>query len=301
MQTQKIATGAVMIKPMSFTSNPETIASNSFQKSSHNEKNETILKKSQQEFLQFQKKLCDHGLKILKFEELLDKKTPDALFPNNWFCQLPDGRVFVFPMFPKNRRDEYRADVIRSLNAKDIIDLRYLERENYFLEGTGSLILDHDKKIGFACLSSRTSQNAVDLFSQLSGYKIATFNSTSFDGSAIYHTNVMMALSPKYAVLCLESIKDPQQKKGIVQLIEKTGRAIVDISYAEMNNFAGNMLFLSNGSENFWICSTKAFSTLSLKNKKILESEATFIHADLNTIETYGGGGARCLLAETFD
>ncbi len=290
-----VASTAVMIKPMSFCANPDTVDSNSFQTGREGEKSE-VLKKSQSEFAVFQQKLIEHGIRILKFDESPTKHTPDALFPNNWFCHLPDGRVFLFPMYPKNRRDEYREDVISSLHAKEIIDLRYLEKENIFLEGTGSLILDHGNKAGFACLSPRTSAKGLAVFSALSGYQITAFDSMDLNGQPIYHTNVMMALSPKHAVMNMSSIKNPAQKELLKNQIKNSGRTLIDISYEEMNSFAGNMLFLKN----HWICSTKAYNALSEPHRKALEAEAPFIHSDLDTIETYGGGGARCLLAEVF-
>lgn len=291
-----VADSVLMIKPQSFCANPETLASNSFQIQGKLKKDE-ILKLAQIEFLNFQKVLQEHGIRILKFEESLTQQTPDALYPNNWFCHLPDGRVFVFPMFPKNRRDEVRNDVINSLQAVDVIDLRYLEKESLFLEGTGSLILDHKNKIGFACLSPRTSQAAVDIFSELSGYRIHTFDSVDLSGRPIYHTNVMMALSPEHTVVNLSSVKNAEQKKNLISTIEKTGRRVVDISYDEMNHFAGNMLFLKG----FWVCSTKAYTNLSPEKYAQLATEGLFIHSDLHTIESYGGGGARCLLAEVFN
>lgn len=289
-----------MIFPKSFCANPETMESNSFQtRDSHSEKS-LILAKAQQEFLDFQKKLSTTGFKILNFEEKLEKFTPDALFPNNWFCHLPDGRVFLFPMFPKNRRDEFREDIVSSLKPSEVIDLRGLEKENFFLEGTGSLILDHQHKMGFACLSPRTSLQALEGFSKISGYEIIHFSAVDQGGLPIYHTNVMMAMSPKHAVVCMDSIQDMNQKEMLSKKLQGIGKTIVKISCGQMNSFAGNMLFIQGSKEYFWACSTLALESLSEGQRRQLNSEALFIHSDLRTIETFGGGGARCLLAETF-
>ena len=300
MKKGHVANSVVMIKPRSFHANPETLASNSFQKAT-SERSEDVLKKAQTEFSEFQNRLTGHGINFLKFDEDTNKNTPDALFPNNWFCQLPNSQVFVFPMQAKNRRDEYRSDIISSLQSSDVTDLRYLEKENHFLEGTGSLILDHDNRVGFACLSPRTSQKALDIFSEKSGYQIISFDSVDEDSHPIYHTNVMMALSPKHMVVNLSSIKCEFQKKRVTSQALLSSKKIIDISYQQMNNFAGNMLFLKNSAdEPFWVCSTRAYMALSKDQRLQLEAEASFIHSPLDTIENHGGGGARCLLAEIF-
>lgn len=295
-----VASTVAMIKPTNFFSNPETLISNSFQKSGTGIDPEKILEKAQNEFLNFQQTISSQGVHLLKFDENKAARTPDALFLNNWFCHLPDGRAFVFPMQPKNRRNEFRDDVIKSLNAKEVIDLRYLEKENFFLEGTGSLILDHQFKIGYACVSPRTSPQAVEIFKKISGYNIQLFNAFDLSGQAIYHTNVMMALSFKNAIVNLSAITNSSQRNALVESLIKTNRKIIDISHLEMNNFAGNMLFLKATKSNIWVCSEKAYKALSSQNRSLIEAEAPLVHANLDTIETFGGGGARCLLAEVF-
>ncbi|MCC2678765.1 MAG: amidinotransferase [Pseudobdellovibrio sp.] len=289
-----------MVFPKSFCSNPDTISSNSFQAVGAESEKNLILQKAQAEFSAFQDKLRETGFQILSFDEDEKKFTPDALFPNNWFCHLPDGRVFLFPMYPVNRRDEYRADIIQALHPREIIDLRPLAGEGLFLEGTGSLILDHSLKKGFACLSPRTSTRALLQFSQLSGYEITAFDSVAPDGSAIYHTNVMMTMSPRHAVICMDSVRDEKQKRLIETQVESMGKKLVPISYSEMNSFAGNMLFIRGQKSFYWACSTQAYNSLSDTSRTRLQDEAPFVHSDLRTIETFGGGGARCLLAEYY-
>ncbi|WP_408097344.1 citrulline utilization hydrolase CtlX [Peredibacter sp. HCB2-198] len=295
------ASTIVMVRPLSFCSNPETSGSNSFQNTSSSESQDTIVQKAQQEFDQFQHVLTQHGINILKFQELSHQNTPDALFPNNWFCKLPDGRVFLFPMFAPNRRREFRQDVIDALEAKEVIDLRSHGEKGLFLEGTGSLIFDHDFKLAYACLAPRTSTELLKIFSELSGYKIVTFESVDKNGKQIYHTNVMMALGKKNVVINLESIHDPKEVELLKQFFTETGKVIVDISHDQMENFDGNMLLLQNHrGEKFWVCSTRAYHHLRPEQRAQLEIEGKILHSPLDTIEAYGGGGARCLMGEVF-
>ncbi len=289
----------VMIRPLTFCSNPETLASNSFQKSSGDSPS-VILHKAQAEFDLFVEKLTASGIEVLKFEEKAGAQTPDALFPNNWFCQLPDGKVFLFPMQAPNRRKEVRRDVLRKIRATETIDLTpYIER-NQFLEGTGSLVCDHRNKIAYACLSPRTSPEVLREFSELSGYRIVSFHSLDRGGKDIYHTNVMMAAGERTMIVNLSSLPE-SDRKMVSGVLQETGKTIVDISFDQMENLAGNMLFLQNKTgKKFWVCSTRAFHILTPSQKEILEREGSFLHSELTTIEDVGGGGARCLMAEVF-
>ena len=296
-----VADTVVMIRPATFCSNPETRESNSFQKAPQQADGSLVTKAAQEEFDRFRANLQNNEITVLSFDESPTHLTPDALFPNNWFCHLPDNRLFVFPMYPPNRRAEVRFDILSSLGAKEIIDLRYLEKDQQFLEGTGSLILDHRNKMAYACRSVRTSEIAAREFERFSGYRVFLFSARDESGNEIYHTNVMMALSPRHAVVALDCITDENEKNELVRLLARGGRELLPISAREMNDFSGNMLFLQNAAgRHFWIASTKARSALRPELRERLEKEASFIHNDLNTIETHGGGGARCLLAEIF-
>jgi hypothetical protein len=296
-----VASSVVMIFPQSFQSNPETRDSNAFQQRQNDDEKLSILKKAQSEFTTFQNKLMDAGINVLRFTEDLTVDTPDALFPNNWFCHLPDGRIFLFPMQAHNRRREVRPDIIDAITHQEIIDLTMLSEKNHFLEGTGSIILDHPNKIGYACLSPRTTIEALNEFSKKSGYSVISFNSYDQSDKSIYHTNVMMSLSPQTAVINLNSIRNPLERAQVIQSLKNSGRNIVEITHDQMNHFAGNILFLKNErGQSFWVCSERAHAALTAENKSILERDGDFIYAPLDTIETYGGGGARCLLAEVF-
>ncbi|AZZ36397.1 amidinotransferase [Bdellovibrio sp. qaytius] len=297
----KVASQVVMIEPRSFCSNPETAASNAFQNLDQALGRKQILQKAQEEFLFFQNTLREKGIQVLSFIEDETQNTPDAIFPNNWFCHLPNGKAVVFPMFAENRQREIRADVLESLGAKSILDLSTLTQQKEFLEGTGSLILDHTNHVAYACHSPRTTQQALQIFSEKVGYRVQAFSAVDGNGQPIYHTNVMMALGISTAVVVLESIQNPIEKEALIDSLTKAGKTIVDISFQQMKNFVGNMLLLKNkNDQHFWICSSQAFKNLTIENKKILEADGEFLFAPLETIETYGGGGARCLLAEVF-
>lgn len=296
---KRIASTVVMVRPLTFCSNPETLSSNTFQKSSGDSPHE-ILRKAQAEFDHFAAELKGAGIQVLSFEEISGAQTPDALFPNNWFCQLPDGKVFIFPMQATNRRKEIRKDILKKIKATEVIDLSpYIER-NQFLEGTGSLVFDHETKTAYACLSPRTSKVLLAEFGELSGYKIIPFPALDAGGKAIYHTNVMMAVGERNVVINLSAISQEEResvRKGIVD----SGKAIVEITHAQMENLAGNMLLLQNkNGVKFWVSSTRAYESLTPVQRAQLEKEGKFLHVPLTTIEDIGGGGARCLLAQVF-
>lgn len=290
-----------MVRPLTFCSNQETLESNSFQKNSSELSPPEIVVRARKEFDSFQDKLTSNGISILKYEEDPSAFTPDACFPNNWFCQLPDGRVFIFPMQAKSRRREVRQDIITKIRKSDVIDLTGYAEQGLFLEGTGSLIFDHQNKLAYACLSPRTSHEMLKKFSQLSGYETVAFTSHDESGKEIYHTNVMMALGEKNVVINMSSINSPAEKEKLLGNFLRTGKYIVDISHAQMNSFAGNMLYLSNKSgNNFWVMSSRAHQSLTDEQREMLSQEGTLLHSPIPTIEDYGGGGVRCLMAEIF-
>lgn len=292
----------IMVRPATFCSNPETRESNAFQNSGGSASTD-VLTAAQKEFDGFQAVLEKQGIRILKFTEAASSAgpTPDALFPNNWFMHFPDGRVFLMPMQAPNRRREYRADIVAALAPREVIDLRGLAGEGHFLEGTGSLIPDHTAKVAYAARSPRTSDRALDIFYEKSGYEIIRFDARDASGRAIYHTNVMMALGTATAVVNLDSIPEGNEKNRLIGRLTESGRTVVPVTYEQTLSFAGNMLLLQNRQkQNFWVCSEKAHRSLTPEQRDILRRDGEFLVSDLNTIETYGGGGARCLLAEAF-
>jgi hypothetical protein len=214
-----------------------------------------------------------------------------------------DGEVFLYPMQAANRRLERREDIIRKLgdnfNVKHVIDLSRFERESKFLEGTGSMVLDRGNKIAYACPSPRTDENVMATFCKQTGYNAVTFHAVDQNGLAIYHTNVLMCVGTNFAVICLDSISDTFEKEEVTNSLKTTGKQIVDISFDQMNHFAGNMLEVKNNKgDTLVVMSQSAYNSLTYEQKSVLSTFGKLVYADINTIETNGGGSARCMIAE---
>ena len=291
----------LMIQPVSFGFNTQTAVNNSFQKNIDGNLQQNAL----EEFTNFVAVLRKNKIEVTIIEDTAEPSTPDSVFPNNWISFHDDGRIFLYPMFAANRRQERKADVLnvikKKFNVKDVIDLSNYEKENIFLEGTGSMVLDRENKIAYACLSPRTDKKILDEFCSLTKYRFVTFQSTDSSGVDIYHTNVMMCMAKNFAVICLDSIADDEERKKVMASIQKTNKEIIDISQAQLNCFAGNMLQVKNtDDELLLIMSTQAYESLSAAQIKTLEKHNRIIHSSLLTIETAGGGSARCMMAEVF-
>lgn len=290
----------LMIRPVEFGFNAQTAVNNAFLKPGSDF---DVQEKALKEFDEFVEVLRLNGVEVLVIDDNSKHHTPDSIFPNNWISTHDDGQLFIYPMEAENRRLEKRDDIVSTLKEKyqiiNIIDLSYFENENKFLESTGSMVLDRVNKIAYACLSDRTNKDVLLTFSQLIGYKVITFNAVDKNGTAIYHTNVMMSLGSQFVVICLESIKDDSQKNEVVKSLEKTGKNIVEISYRQMNEFAGNMLQLKNKSQELiLVMSERAYNSLLQEQIFQLERYSKLVFSPLNTIEGTGGGSARCMIAE---
>ncbi len=292
----------LMIKPVRFDFNAETAINNSFQqKSTDNAVQEKALK----EFEAFISVLQKNGMDVMVIEDSPDPHTPDSIFPNNWISFHEDGTLILYPMFAENRRLERKQTVLDSIQQKfqvtKTIDLSIYESENLFLEGTGSMVLDRDNKIAYACLSQRTDQTLLQKFCKETGFTPISFSAVDENNQPIYHTNVMMCVADKYVVICLDSIRDSVEKAKVTNAILQTGKQLIDISYHQMNHFAGNMLQVNNmDGKVFLVMSSQAYRSLSEKQLKKIESFNPIIHSDITTIETNGGGSARCMIAEVF-
>jgi len=206
-------------------------------------------------------------------------------------------------MMAENRRLERREDIITQLEdefrVKHVIDLSHFEHENKFLEGTGSMVLDRENKIAYACLSPRTNKEVLEEFCKDSGYKSVLFHAVDQNGMDIYHTNVLMCIGSSYAVICLNSIKDEVEKQNVINSLQSTKKQIVDISFDQMNHFAGNMLEVQNkDGESLLVMSKSAWDSLNYEQKAILSSFSKPVYSDISTIENNGGGSARCMMAE---
>ena len=290
----------LLIRPANFGFNEETRASNVFQKEL-NENAETVRQKASLEFETFASQLKSHGVNVFDFDDTPSPVKTDAVFPNNWISFHADGTVVLYPMLSANRRLERRADIIESLKDKfeitNIIDLSIYESENLFLEGTGSIVFDHSNKIAYAALSPRTDKELfLDLCEKLN-YKPVIFTAHDRSGSEIYHTNVMMCIGEEFAVICLESITDESERANVFSKLATTGHEIVDITFDQMNSFAGNMLVMRN---DLLLMSQSAFDSLTDPQKTALEKYCELLPLAIPIIETVGGGSARCMIAEIF-
>jgi hypothetical protein len=266
-------------------------------------KDDDVQNKALKEFDEFVNILKQKGVDVMVVEDTVEPHTPDSIFPNNWISFHNDGSVLLYPMYAENRRIERKQHVLDNISTKFSIerkiDLSHYEEENIFLEGTGSMVLDRDHKIAYACLSPRTNEKALADFCRQMGYTSVLFNATDSKGQAIYHTNVMMCVADKYVVICLDSIANRQQKEKVTGTIRQTGKETIDITLDQMNHFAGNMLQIENKQgEKLLVMSTQAFESLTDKQKKKLKLFNRIIHSPLTTIETNGGGSARCMMAE---
>jgi len=290
----------LMVRPINFGFNAQTAGSNAFQK---NGGQADVQQKALQEFDAFVGILRANEVEVTVIEDTPQLHTPDSIFPNNWISFHENGSVFLYPMQAENRRLERKVfNVIKeAFQVKQVFDLSYFEQQNQFLEGTGSMVLDRENKLAFACLSPRTDIEVLNEFCKLSGYKHVLFHATDQSGKAIYHTNVLMGIGDRFAVICLDAILDDTEKSRVKEALQLANKEIVEISLEQMNAFAGNMLQLKNKSgESLLVMSDTAFSSLKEAQTKKLKQYCKLVHSPLNTIETNGGGSARCMMAEVF-
>lgn len=290
----------LMIRPVNFGFNPETAVNNAFQKTGGTE---DVQEKAKKEFDDFVELLRKSGVDVTVVEDEPLPYTPDAVFPNNWVSFHHDGTVLLYPMFAMNRRLERKPHVLESLSRRftigKTIDLSVYEKEGQFLEGTGSMVLDRDHHIAYACRSPRTSQQVLTDFCRQMGYTAVLFNAVDGNGLPVYHTNVMMCVADAYVVICIDAIPSPAESKQVADIILGSGKAIITISLEQMNAFAGNMLQVQNNrEEKLLIMSSQAFHSLTQEQLQKLRAYNKIIHSPLETIEGNGGGSARCMMAE---
>ncbi|MDO4762925.1 MAG: arginine deiminase-related protein [Flavobacteriaceae bacterium] len=296
----------LMIEPVAFGYNAQTAKNNYFQINSENENTQA---KALEEFMSFVEKLRAKGINVISIKDTLNPHTPDSIFPNNWVSFGRDGRVVLYPMFAPNRRDERRMEIVEEIKnkgfeVKEIVDLTHSESENKFLEGTGSMIFDHENKIAYGSVSLRLDEELFRDFCKEKGFTPVVFHSfQTADGKRlpIYHTNVMMCVADKFVVICLDCIDDETERQNVVRTIKNSGKEIVEITETQIQNFAGNMLQVQNDKgEKFLVMSQTAYQSLTSDQISKIEQYCEILHADLHTIETNGGGSARCMLAEVF-
>ncbi|MFT4155368.1 citrulline utilization hydrolase CtlX [Parafilimonas sp.] len=291
----------LMVRPVAFAYNAETAVSNKFQAPGNAEAAQV---KALEEFDAFVAKLRENDIEVTVVDDTPEPHTPDSIFPNNWIS-FHNGIIILYPMYAANRRAERKQAVLDMIKDKfsvtGIIDLTGYEKDNIFLEGTGSMVLDRKSKIAYACLSERTSKSALEDFCARMNYTPCSFTATDANGNLIYHTNVMMSIADAYVVICLDSIKDAKERNAVVTTIQNTGKEIMPISFEQMNRFAGNMLQLENKKgEKILVMSEQAHKSLTYEEISSLQKYNRIIYSKLDTIEMNGGGSARCMIAEVF-
>ena len=298
----------LMIRPVNFRMNEETAVNNYFQEDLKF-KNAEINTKAQAEFDTFVEKLRAVGINVIVENDDEHLDTPDSIFPNNWVSFHNNGDIAKYPMFAENRRRERRDEVFIRLEEEgfkieNIIDYTSAEHEGVFLEGTGSILMDRVNGKAYCALSPRANEELFIEFCEDFEYSpvIFTANQTVDDKRlAIYHTNVMMCLAENFAVICLDAIDDKKERKNVVKHLKQDGKEIISITEPQMHQFAGNMLQLrDSNNQHYLVMSEAAHKSLTLGQVKSIEKHCPIISSSLQTIETCGGGSARCMMAEVF-
>ena len=303
---KQITNNIMMIEPVSFNYNTETAINNYYQINNTALSKEEIQQKALKEFKEFVSLLRSKNINVIVFKDTENPKTPDSIFPNNWVSFHIDGEIVLYPMYAKNRRLERRNDIIQKLRDDFIVtkinDFSYYENQELYLEGTGSMILDRENKICYAAISDRTNKNIVNDFCNQLNFKPILFTSNQdVRGKrlAIYHTNVMMCITTNFAIVCLDSIDCNEEKDRVIDILNETKKEIISISEEQTNKFAGNMLEVG-GDKKYLVMSKSAYSCLTENQIKKINKYCEILYSDLSTIEDYGGGSARCMMAEIF-
>jgi hypothetical protein len=293
-----------MVRPARFGCNAQTAESNAFQAKPESLAGEDLQGIALREFHGLAEALGRAGVEVLVAPDSAQPPKPDAIFPNNWVSFHHDGTVALYPMLAPNRRLERRDEVLQQVvrnggfHVSRTVDLTHRESQDKYLEGTGSVVLDRVHRIAYACSSPRTDLDVLGEFAQQLDYELVTFDAADAGGTAIYHTNVLMAIGTGFAVVCSESIVGDAHRAAVLSSLHSTGHTIVEISLAQMTQFAANVLELAVPTGKLIALSTTALGCLTAAQRRSLESQATLIAAEIPAIERVGGGGVRCMLAE---
>lgn len=309
MNTQQSTNTILMVRPASFRLNEQTAVNNYYQTTSDNLKKQDANLLAQREFDALVNKLKNAGVNVIIFDDDGSLDTPDSLFPNNWISFHENNDVALYPMFAENRRRERREDVLELLEnqgfeIKHIVDYSEAEEEGYFLEGTGSLVLDRVNKKAYCALSPRADEELLIEFCEDFEYTPVIFNAyQTVNGQRlpIYHTNVMMSIATGFAVVCLDCIDDKKERKNLLQHLKEENKEVITITEKQVEQFAGNMLEVTAADgKKITVMSQSAYNSLTPQQIAIIEKHSTILSSDLTTIETLGGGSARCMMAEVF-
>ncbi|GAB1473477.1 arginine deiminase-related protein [Bacteroidota bacterium] len=291
-----------MIRPVNFGFNEQTSGNNAFQVRGDEE---NARSKAIKEFDEFAELLRSNGVDLSVVEDTPEPHTPDSVFPNNWFSTHEGGTLVLYPMYAPNRREERKPSVINfikeNFKVKRVVDLTGNEKSELFLEGTGSMIIDRDHNLVYACRSPRTDEKVLEQFCEELDYDYFLFGASDASGNDIYHTNVMMCVGTEFVVVCLDAVKDIDERENLIGLIEESDKEIVEISLEQMSKFAGNMLEVkSKEGEKLLVMSKRAYNSLNQEQVDTLQKYCRIISPNLTTIENNGGGSARCMMAEIY-
>jgi len=298
----------LMIRPVAFRMNEQTAVNNYFQEDI-DINNSQINERAQKEFDMFVHVLREHGVKVIVVDDLKENDTPDSIFPNNWVSFHRSGTVAVYPMFAVNRRKERRSDIFKTLEENgflinDIMDYTAAEEAGIFLEGTGSILKDRVHQKAYCALSERANEDLfIEFCEDFDCFPVLFTANQTVEGvrKPIYHTNVMMAMAESFAVICLDTIDDKKERKNVMEHLKKDGKEIISITEAQMHCFAGNMLqVIGAGDNRYMVMSSAAYNSLNENQIRSIKKYCDILHSPLDTIETCGGGSARCMMAEVF-
>lgn len=305
---RQITNNILMIRPVNFRMNEQTAVNNYFMEDLDLQ-NQTINVKAQKEFDDFVEVLRSKGVNAIVVDDTIETDTPDSIFPNNWVSFHSNGTVAVYPMFAENRRRERREDIFDILEEQgfkinDVIDYTSAEEEGVFLEGTGSILIDRVNQKAYCALSERALEDLfIEFCEDFDCFPVIFTANQTVDGKRlpIYHTNVMMAMAETFVVICLDTIDDKTERKEVINHLKISGKEILEITESQMHHFAGNMLQILGRNDNrLMVMSSAAYSSLSSEQIKAIEKSSEIVHSSLETIETCGGGSARCMMAEVF-
>ena len=310
MSSQQLTNTVLMIRPVKFGYNVETAVNNHYQQPMASLSPDQIQHQAQAEFDQFVDRLRNRGVKVIVVEDSPERDTPDSIFPNNWISFHDDGTVVTYPMWAPNRRLERREDIVETLQREygfkvtRKIDYSHFEQEEKYLEGTGSVVLDRQKGIAYACVSARTNLSLLEEFCAEFGFRPVVFiasQMTERGFAEIYHTNVMMSIGENLAVFCGDAVKNKWEREQVLSVIRETGKQVVLISEEQSNQFAGNMLQVKDSEgKPVLVMSSRAYRSLGESQRQLIKTYTEILHSPLDTIEVCGGGSARCMMAEVF-
>jgi len=296
------AAAVLMVRPARFARNPETLASNKFQSRVAAPTDVATLARA--EFDHAAAALAAAGIRVHVFDGRATGECPDEVFPNNWVSFHADGTTVLYPMLAPSRRRERRNEFLQALQAEHgyaitrTVDLTSQENAGRCLEGTGSLVLDRPQRTAYSCVSPRTDPAALAEFAMQLDYECIVFNATDARGQPIYHTNVLMSVGSRFAVVCLPAIAETRAREAIVSRIERSGRTLIDITLEQMHGFAANLLELEAADGAVIALSARAYAALENHQRERLAAAGRLLTIEIPTIETYGGGSLRCMLAE---